>query len=90
MTDLVDALWVAGFTAELPDKTQLVPGQTVARIPRGEALGSDHWQVKDVTADDLRDEADKLGIDVPSNARKADVEKLIAEHNAPAKPKAKE
>lgn len=44
MTDLVKARWVAGFTAELPDKTTLVPGVTVADIPADEAKNSDHWQ----------------------------------------------
>lgn len=42
--DTCKALWVAGFPAVLPDGTQLVPGETVVEIPRGEAEQSAHWR----------------------------------------------
>ncbi|MGH9380884.1 MAG: hypothetical protein ACRD2Z_09780 [Thermoanaerobaculia bacterium] len=44
MADLVDARWVATYVAEL-GKTLLVPGETVVKIPRGEAEASDNWEV---------------------------------------------
>ncbi len=43
MSDLVKALWVAGYEAVLPDGTRLVPGVTEHRIPAGEAADSEHW-----------------------------------------------
>ena len=41
----VKAKWVGTYEAELPDGTQLVPGETVVDLPRDEAEGSDNWQV---------------------------------------------
>jgi hypothetical protein len=41
----VDALWVGTFEASLPDKTALVPGETVVKINAAEAKESDHWKV---------------------------------------------
>jgi len=45
-TDTVKALWVAGYEASLPDGTVLVPNETVAEIPAGEAEVSDNWSVQ--------------------------------------------
>lgn len=42
---LVKALWVAGFHAELPNGTALIPGETVCQITEGEAAQSDNWQL---------------------------------------------
>lgn len=44
-SDTVKAIWQGPFEAELPDRTVLVPGQTVVEIPREEAEGSDYWKV---------------------------------------------
>lgn len=44
MLDTVNARWVAGYRAQLPDGTQLVPGETVAAVPAGEAAESANWQ----------------------------------------------
>jgi hypothetical protein len=41
---LVEALWVAPFEAQLADGTVLVPNETTARVPEGEAKASDHWK----------------------------------------------
>jgi len=41
---LVDATWVAPFEAVLPDKTVLVPNESVVKVPAGEAEESDHWR----------------------------------------------
>lgn len=49
MTKLVDALWVAGFHATLPDNTQLIPHVTIARVPEPEAAASANWQIVDKT-----------------------------------------
>lgn len=40
----VKARWVAPYEAFLPDRTLLVPGETVAEIPETEAKASDHWE----------------------------------------------
>lgn len=42
---LVDARWVAPYEGELPDKTVLVPNETVVKVPAGEAEASDNWEV---------------------------------------------
>lgn len=42
----VRARWVAGFHAELPDKTPLIPGETVVNVSAVEAAESDHWHVE--------------------------------------------
>lgn len=42
----VKAKWVGTYEAELPDGTQLVPGETVVELPRDEAEGSDNWAVQ--------------------------------------------
>lgn len=47
MTKLVDALWVAGFHATLPDNTQLIPHVTIARVPEPEAAASANWKIVD-------------------------------------------
>lgn len=44
-TDLVKALWVGGFRAELPDGTSLDHGVSEAQVPRGEAEQSANWQI---------------------------------------------
>lgn len=44
MSDVVNARWVAAYVAEL-GRTLLVPGETVVKIPRGEAEASDNWEV---------------------------------------------
>lgn len=44
MTDVVEARWVAAYAAEM-GSTLLVPGETVVRVPRGEAEASDNWEV---------------------------------------------
>lgn len=44
-TETVEATWVAPFEASLPDGTVLVPGETKAEIPAGEAEASDNWSV---------------------------------------------
>ncbi len=41
---LVDARWVAPFEAVLPDRTTLVPHETVVKVPRDEAEESEHWE----------------------------------------------
>lgn len=46
MADLVQAKWVAGFEAQLSNGTILVPGETVVELSRGEAEGSDNWEVQ--------------------------------------------
>lgn len=46
MAKLVNAKWVAGFQAELPDKTVLIPGETVVAIPESEAQDSENWEVQ--------------------------------------------
>ncbi len=42
---LVKARWVASYPAEMADKTQLVPGETVVEIPKVEAEASDNWEI---------------------------------------------
>ena len=44
-TETVEATWVAGYEASLPDGTVLVPNETVVEIPAGEAEASDNWAV---------------------------------------------
>jgi hypothetical protein len=41
----VKARWVGTYEAQLTDGTVLVPGETVAEIPPGEAEASDNWEV---------------------------------------------
>lgn len=41
---LVDARWVAPFEGELPDKTVLVPNETVVKVGKDEAEASDYWE----------------------------------------------
>lgn len=54
----VPALWVAGFNAQLPDGTMLVPGVTVVDVPADEAKTSTNWKPA---------KAPKAGVsDVPS------------------------
>jgi hypothetical protein len=80
--DVVEARWVGPFEAELVDKTILTPGETVVSIPRAEAIASENWEVLGgnggPTKDDLKKEAEKLGVTVPSRAKKSDIEELIA------------
>lgn len=38
------ATWVGPGGYELPDKTPLVPGETVVDISEGEANASDNWE----------------------------------------------
>lgn len=38
------ALWVGSFEAQLPDGTRLIPGETIADIPAGEAEESANWE----------------------------------------------
>ncbi len=45
MSELIKARWVAGFPAVMADGTQLVPGETVAKIPAEEANASDNWEI---------------------------------------------
>jgi hypothetical protein len=45
-TKTVKARWVASYKAELPDGTELVPGETVVEgLPRAEAEDSDNWEL---------------------------------------------
>lgn len=44
MSATVKAKWVGTYEAELPDGTQLVPGETVVEIGRDEAESSDNWE----------------------------------------------
>jgi hypothetical protein len=81
---LVDARWIAHFEAQLPSGQILIPGETVVQIPEPEAIASENWEVVSdddgkVTRADLVKEAEGLGIEVSSRAKKADVEELIAE-----------
>lgn len=88
----VEATWVAPFEASLPDGTVLVPNETVARIPEAEAQDSTHWRpksgkaakAKGPTVKELREQAEALGLDVPSGAKAAAIKKLIAEAKQPA------
>lgn len=41
---LVDAKWVAPYEAQLPDGSTLIPGESVVKVPEGEAQSSDNWQ----------------------------------------------
>jgi hypothetical protein len=92
-TGLVDARWVAPFQAELPDRTVLVPHETVVAIPEAEAEGSDNWKIvgkrssgtgsRGPTAKQLRAELEARGVEVPSGAKKADLEKLAAQPALP-------
>jgi hypothetical protein len=80
---LVEARWVGTSEAELPDKRLLVPGETVVEIPEPEAIASDNWEVVSdgsgkVTAADLRKEAKEIGAELPSRAKKDQIEAAIA------------
>jgi hypothetical protein len=44
--ETVPALWV-GYPGEGPDRSTLVPGETVREIPREEAETSGYWQLVD-------------------------------------------
>lgn len=43
MAKRVKAKWVGPYEAELPDKTVLVPHETVVELPAGEAEASENW-----------------------------------------------
>jgi hypothetical protein len=95
-TGLVDARWVAPFQAELPDRTVLVPHETVVAIPEAEAEGSDNWKIvgkrsggtrsRGPTAKQLRAELEARGVEVPAGAKKADLVKLAAQPAPPVEP----
>jgi len=40
----IDAKWVAGFEAIMPDGTILTPHETVVQVGADEARESDNWQ----------------------------------------------
>lgn len=44
MSDPIRATWTGPAGCKLPDGTELVPGETVAEVPAGEARGSENWQ----------------------------------------------
>lgn len=87
-SELVDAKWVAPFEAFLADGTALIPGESVVEISRGEAEQSTHWEVVSAgegpTAKQLRAEAESRGIDVPANASKRQIQKLLTDSAVPA------
>jgi hypothetical protein len=84
---LVDARWVASFEADLPDRTHLVPNETVVAIPQGEAEASDHWEIvgktKPPTVKELKARLAELGVEAPKGAKKPEIEELIAKAETP-------
>jgi hypothetical protein len=84
---LVSARWVATYEARFVDGTQLVPGETVVKIPEPEAEASANWEIvggkgkssssKKPTVKDLKAEAQARGIELPPGVKKADIEALL-------------
>lgn len=41
---LIDAKWVGPYRAALPDGTELIPGESVVKVPEPEVKASENWQ----------------------------------------------
>jgi hypothetical protein len=80
----VTARWVGPFQAELPDKTVLVPHETVVEVSAHEAVNSEYWQpVEAIEAKDaaeLREIADRYDIKVAGNAKAETIQKRLEEN----------
>ena len=60
----VKATWVGSYQGELPDGTQLVPGETVVEIPAGDVRRVHLEPVDDITAR-ISEELQNIGRDAP-------------------------